>query len=172
MHPDEKEAGTPPASAVEEQKPAEDPLLKEIKDLKENTVDKKEYDRVMEQNRQLLKAVLDGDGDTPSVESKESIEDLRKELFNQNGDLSNLEVAKKSLDLRKKLMAEGKPDPFLPVGTNYIVTNEDIEAANRVAECLEHCVEYADGDSEVFTNELMRLTKDAKPGAKAPFERK
>ena len=60
------------------------------------------------------------------------------------------------------MIAEGKPDPFLPIGKQIMPTNEDIEAANRVAEVFQSCVDYAEGDSAVFTNELQRRTIDIK----------
>lgn len=59
-------------------------------------------------------------------------------------------------------MAEGKPDPFLPVGNQIAPTDDDIAAAERVAKVLQECVDYADGDSAVFTNELQRRTIDIK----------
>ena len=41
-----------------------------------------------------------------------------------------------------------------------VPTTEDIECANRVAEVVKECIEYADGDSQLFTNELNRRTVD------------
>ena len=59
-------------------------------------------------------------------------------------------------------MAEGNPDPFLPVGKQILPTDEDVAAANRVADVLKECVDYAEGDSAVFTNELQRRLVDIK----------
>ena len=44
-----------------------------------------------------------------------------------------------------------------------IPDNSDYEAAQRVADALQSCVEVADGDSEIFTRELMRITNDVAP---------
>ena len=38
-----------------------------------------------------------------------------------------------------------------------------IEKGEDVAKCFEHCIEFAEGDSALFTNELNRLTKDTGP---------
>lgn len=75
---------------------------------------------------------------------------------------SNLQYIERTLALREALIAEGKPDPFLPVGSQIMPTEEDIAAANRVATVLKECVEYAQGDSSVFTNELQRRLVDVK----------
>ena len=59
-------------------------------------------------------------------------------------------------------MSEGKPDPFLPVGSQILPDDADIAAANKVATVLQECVDYANGDSSVFTNELQRRLVDVK----------
>ena len=60
-------------------------------------------------------------------------------------------------------MARGETDPFLPVGKRIVPEQSDIEAANRVAEHLRECIEIANGDSAVFTNELQRRMIDTLP---------
>ena len=57
-------------------------------------------------------------------------------------------------------------DPFLPQGKQIAATSDDIKSANRVAEALKDCVEYANGDSQLFTNELQRITRDVIPAAR------
>ena len=57
-------------------------------------------------------------------------------------------------------MEEGNPDPFLPAGHNVVATDTDRAAAQKVAEAVKHCIDVAEGDSLVFTNELQRLTAD------------
>ena len=91
---------------------------------------------------------------------------MRKELFNGDAQLTNLEYVTKALELRDQLIAAGKPDPFLPYGEKIAPTNEDVEAANRVAKVLRECVDYADGDSSIFTNELQRVMIDTAPRAR------
>lgn len=91
------------------------------------------------------------------------IDKLRRKLFSQDSDLSNLEYMKTALELREELLDRGSPDPFLPYGQNITPTDEDIKTADRVAEAIKASIEYADGDSEVFTNELQRIMVDTSP---------
>ena len=140
--------------------------LAAIKELKENSVDRSEYDKLRAENKRLIDAVVNGqpgqEEQVVSKHTKEEIDDLRNELFNSPRELNNLEYITKAMALREALMENGEPDPFLPVGKQISPTRDDIEGAEKVAQVYKECIEYADGDSEVFTNELMRRTRDVK----------
>lgn len=137
-----------------------------IKDLKQNSVDRSEYEKLRAENKRLIDAVVNGmPGQEEQVlvkHSKEQIDDLRNDLFNSPRELNNLEFITKAMELREALMENGEPDPFLPVGKQISPTRDDLEGAEKVAQVYKECIEYADGDSEVFTNELMRRTRDVK----------
>ena len=137
-----------------------------IKDLKQNSVARSEYDKLRAENKKLIDAVINGaPGQEEQVvvkHSKEQIDDLRNELFNSPKELSNLEYITKAMELREALMENGEPDPFLPVGKQISPTRDDLEGAEKVAQVYKECIDYAEGDSEVFTNELMRRTRDVK----------
>ena len=137
-----------------------------IKELKQNSVDRSEYDKLRAENKRLIDAVVNGQpGQEEQVvvkHSKEQIDDLRNDLFNSPRELNNLEFITKAMELREALMENGEPDPFLPVGKQISPTRDDIEGAEKVAQVYKECIEYAEGDSEVFTNELMRRTRDVK----------
>jgi hypothetical protein len=135
--------------------------LDAIKNLKQNSVDRSKYDELRAENKKLLNAIVNGqEVEQPKVPERRSTEEIREELFNHEH--SNLDYIKLSLELRENLIAEGKPDPFLPVGRQISPTREDEELANKAAQVYKECVDFADGDSELFTNELMRRTKDIK----------
>ena len=140
--------------------------LAAIKELKENSVNRSEYDKLRAENKRLIDAVENGQpGQEEQVvvkHSKEQIDDLRNDLFNSPRELNNLEFITKTMELREALMENGEPDPFLPVGKQISPTRDDIEGAEKVAQVYKECIEYAEGDSEVFTNELMRRTRDVK----------
>lgn len=140
--------------------------LAAIKELKENSVDRSEYDKLRAENKKLIDAVVNGqpgqEEQAVSKHSKEQIDDLRNQLFNSPRELNNLEFITKAMELREALIENGEPDPFLPVGKQISPTRDDIEGAEKVAQVYKECIEYADGDSEVFTNELMRRTRDVK----------
>lgn len=130
-----------------------------INELKANTVDKAAYDKLASDNKRLLNSLLNNQTISQEAQSsKESVASLRQKLFKE--DLSNLEFVKTALNLREALMEEGEPDPFTPQGHKVITEQSDVEAAQRVADVLQQCVEYSEGDSEVFTNELQRRTVD------------
>ena len=140
--------------------------LAAIKELKEKSVDRSEYDKLRAENKKLIDAVVNGQPgqEEPTVvkHSKEQIDELRNDLFNSPKELSNLEYVTKAMELREALMENGEPDPFLPVGKQISPTRDDLEGAEKVAQVYRECIDYAEGDSEVFTNELMRRTRDVK----------
>ena len=140
--------------------------LAAIKELKENSVNRSEYEKLRAENKRLIDAVVNGQpGQEEQVvvrHSKEQIDDLRNDLFNSPRELTNLEFITKTMELREALMENGEPDPFLPVGKQISPTRDDIEGAEKVAQVYKECIDYAEGDSEVFTNELMRRTRDVK----------
>ena len=140
--------------------------LAAIKELKQNSVDRSEYDKLRAENKKLIDAVVNGQSgqEEPAFtkHSKEQIDDLRNELFNSPKELNNLEYITKAMELREALMENGEPDPFLPVGKQISPTRDDLEKKEKVAQVYKECIDYAEGDSEVFTNELMRRTRDVK----------
>ena len=140
--------------------------LAAIKELKEKSVDRSEYDKLRAENKKLIDAVVNGQPgqEEPAVSkhSKEQIDELRNDLFNSPRELNNLEYITKAMELREALMENGEPDPFLPVGKQISPTRDALEGAEKVAQVYRECIDYAEGDSEVFTNELMRRTRDVK----------
>ena len=134
-----------------------------IKKLKENSVDKDLYEKKDQENKKLIQALVDGEQLEKAGEPQaKSASELRKELFG-NDNLNNLEYVSKALDLRKAVMDEEGYDIFLPYGEKIAPTPDDVEAANRVADAFKKCIEYADGDSDIFTQELQRITVDTAP---------
>ena len=146
---------------VEESNPDTD-YVAAIKELKEKTVSKESYQKLREENKKLLQSLVNGEQIQTEVE-KPDINELRKELFNEDSNIDNVTFISKALELRTALIENGEPDPFLPVGKRITPTDEDISAANRVATVLQECVDYSQGDSQAFTNELQRRTIDTAP---------
>lgn len=130
--------------------------LDEINNLKANSVSKEEYDKLREENSELLKSIVNSRAPEKEEPKKPavSINELRANFRKENP--SNLEYVENALKLRDAIIEQGGTDPFLPQGKKIIPTEQDIEAANRVASVLKECVDYADGDSQLFTNELYR----------------
>lgn len=144
--------------------------LAAIKELKANTVDRTKYDKLKEENKKLLDAVVNGGEYQGSQESSEvDIPELRKKVF-ETKDPTNLEYITNVLNLRDALMEEGYEDPFVPQGTNVMASDLDRALAERVANELKDMVEKADGDPNVFLAEYKRRVKE--PTSMAPKKKK
>ena len=138
--------------------------IDQIKKLKENSVSRDDYDKLKADNKKLIDALANGtqiEGKVePKVSAVDKINELRSKLFSKGSNLNNLEYCDTALQLRDALIETGDKDPFLPFGHNVIATDSDIETANRVATIMKECIDYADGDSDIFTNEMQRRTVD------------
>ncbi len=135
-----------------------------LNDMKKNSVSKAEHERVVNENRMLTEALVNGSAvdNTQPIEDSRDINEVREVLFGGES-LSNLEYAKNVLELRDLELKSGNPDPFLPSGKNVVPSFEDETKAQNVADALKHAIEYSDGDSALFTQELQRITVDTAP---------
>lgn len=139
--------------------------IETIKQLKQTTVPKTELEKLQAENKKLLNTLLEG-GELEAAATapqKRSSDEIRKELFSDDAQYDNLTFAQKAIELREAILDEGGIDPFVPQGNNIVAEDSDFAAAEKVAEALKSCIEYANGDSDVFTNELMRITVDTSP---------
>lgn len=133
-----------------------------LEDLRANTVPLEKYNKVKDDNRRLLNSLARGEAiSQDKIIPKESDADLRKALYGNGCEgISNLDYWKKTLELRNRIIESGREDPFVPQGHNVVATDQDRAAAQKVAEVVQRCIDVADGDSLVFTNELQRCTAD------------
>lgn len=131
-----------------------------INEMKKTTVPKEKYEKLAEENKRLLESLVAGEKLEPKEEEKIDVNALRKELYSGECELNNLEYVDKTLKLRKALIDAGERDPFLPIGDKVDITSETVEKAETVAQVLQECVDFAEGDSGIFTAELQRRTKD------------
>lgn len=138
----------------------EQDYIQAITDLKNNTVSKEKYNKLKAENKNLLDALVNGQ-QINATASTVDLDEIRKRLFDVDGDLTNLEYVESMLKLRAEVMARGERDPFLPVGEKVRDSAEMYEAAQRVADGLQYCVDFAEGDSGIFTAQLQRITKDS-----------
>ena len=131
--------------------------IEALNQLKANSVDKAEYDKLKAENKKLLDSIVNGtEVALPAVE-KASIDDLRKKLAGSSeNNMSSLEYADTELKLRERLLEEGQEDPFVPHGSQYSPTQIDYDRAKRVATVLQECVDDADGDDNAFLAELKK----------------
>ena len=138
--------------------------IEAIKEMKQNSVSREQYEKLKKENKELLDTLINGGQvNVPDTASKKSIEEMRNELFSKEAadkGMTNLEFIEKSLELRDAIIESGGTDPFLPIGKGIDLTRDDYEAAEFTAEQFRECIDIAQGNSEVFTNELMRRTVD------------
>ena len=135
-----------------------------INAMKQNSVSREQYEKLKNENRELLDTLINGGQITNVVEQpQKTIQEMRAELFSKEAadkGMTNLEFVSKSLELRDAIINSGGTDPFLPIGKGIEITRDDYEAAEFTAQQFRECIDIADGNSEVFTNELMRRTVD------------
>ncbi len=130
-----------------------------INEIKANSVDKEVYLKLKEENKRLLNTIVSGQGLEQAQVKEEpvDIDQLRSNLFNnKHKAMTNLEFVSNALKLREALMEKGEMDPFVPVGNKITPTSEDFEKAKKVAQVLQECVDYADGNPDVFVDQLNR----------------
>lgn len=160
------EEKTPPTEKTDD--PAPIPSAEEVLDIKNKFIKKEDYNKLQENYNKLIKSVIDGEEikDNPSGDAQSpKASELRKELYNPDNSLSNLEYVQKTLQLRNQILAEGKPDPFLPAGINGDPFKSDMErqqaeqTAAKVAKVLQEAVDEADGNAENFDIILAKIIK-------------
>ena len=171
MFPDPKgEGGGDPKPEEKEKEKKPEPsnveLAKAFKELKENSVSKEDYEKLQNENKELVAQIINGEGGgngQPTPE-KVDIKVLRDELYGPKGaDLSNLDFWKKTLQLRNAVIEQEGYDPFLPHGAKIKPNEQDVERAEAVAKTVEKCIEEANGNSEVFTALLQAETANDSP---------
>ena len=171
MHPDPNgEGGGDPKPEEKKEKKSEQSnveLAKALKEARENSVPKADYEKLEKENKELVAQIINGEGNVgngqPTPE-KVDIKALRDELYGPKGaDLSNLDFWKKTLKLRNAVIEQEGYDPFLPHGAKIKPNEQDVERAEAVAKTVEKCIEEANGNSEVFTALLQAETANDSP---------
>lgn len=133
--------------------------LEQIKEMKANSVSKQQYDKVLEENRNLLKSLVEGQTVSSTEDEVQPSRDIQEILTDFNNDTSNLDHIKLVMELHNKRLEQGIND-FVPLGHNIQPTDEDLASAKEVEDFLNDLIATADGDPVVFNNEYQRRVKD------------
>lgn len=136
-------------------------VVAEVNKIKETMVDKADYDKLRAERDKYAKALVEGTKVDVNKQSA-SVDDLRKKLFSDNSELSNLDYVQTALELRQAILDNGGDDIFVGRGSKLTPDDNDYAKAKKVAEALQSCIDNAEGNSEIFTRELMRITDDVK----------
>lgn len=144
-----------------------------IRDLKANTVSKDRYNKLMEENKNLLNSLVNGESVATAAPSQQNelppIQDLVNEMRGKQ--LSDIEFVEKALEFRERVLEETGEDCFVSKGHNITPTQESYIAAQRTADIYRECLDYANGDNKVFMNELMRRMPNDGPVAQSRYKR-
>ena len=144
-----------------------------IRDLKANTVSKDRYNKLMEENKNLLNSLVNGESVAAAAPSQQNelppIQDLVNEMRGKQ--LSDIEFVEKALEFRERVLEETGEDCFVSKGHNITPTQESYIAAQRTADIYRECLDYANGDNKVFMNELMRRMPNDGPVAQSRYKR-
>ena len=132
-----------------------------INNLRDTTVSKAEYEKLLQDNKMLAQSLATTKPSTESVDeptyTQDDINALTKRL--QSNNLTNLEFIKSTLEYRDACLAVHGADPFLPHSNDYVPTDADIEKAEEIAEGLRQMVDYSGNDHKLFNSELKRCCR-------------
>lgn len=137
--------------------------IEALKEMKEKSVPKAEYDKLVQENKQLLQSLVNGEpGPTEKPQAEPvDLDKIREDLFTKP--MTNMEYIEKVLKFRNEIIEKEGKDVFVGSGKNFVPTNEDYEMAQKVADAFQSCLDIADGNPEVFNRELNRITIDSAP---------
>ena len=136
--------------------------IEAINNLKATTVSKAKYDKLVEENKNLVNSLVNGEYtavNAPVAETK-SIDDIMKEqakCAKKNDVIGYIESA---LEFRERVLEETGEDVFMSRGANINPTQESYISAQKTADIYRECLDYANGDNKVFINELQRRMTD------------
>ena len=132
--------------------------IEAIKEMKANSVSKDAYKKLQDENKKLLESLIAGEtieAPKTTVEEKVDLNALRKHLDETE---SPIDYCKTSLKLHEETLKQLGYNDYLPNGKKIRPTKEDEEKANLFIEQIKECIDYADGDDQLFIQELQRRT--------------
>lgn len=169
---EKEEKETPPENSEKEPEETDTvALAKALKEARENSVPKADYDKLVAEKNKLVAEIINGEdgGDNGQHTSAPQdldaeIKGLREDLYGPKcSELNNLQFWEKTLALRDAVIKKGDPDPFLPVGAKISPDDDDIKKAQNVADVVQQCIDESEGNSEVFTALLQSRTNNDSP---------
>lgn len=134
-----------------------------IKEMRQNYVPKTDYEKVVKEKNDYFKALVNGDSVEHKQEEPVDVKDIRNKMFSENSNISNLEFIEGALKLREEIIEKEGKDIFCPYGKHISPEDSDYIDAQRVADGFQHCIDVADGNADIFRQELYRITVDSVP---------
>ena len=138
--------------------------LDTIAELKKNSVSREEYDKIRNENKTLLENLVNGrtlDAAAEEDSPTPTIQELSNKISGEgHEDLLDLDFITSLCNLRDALMERDGVDYAAPTGSQYSADYNDKMSSQKVHDAFRHCIEVADGDNEVFIQEITRITND------------
>lgn len=132
--------------------PSEFDLLNEVKKLKETSVPKEEYDKLLAEKKKLLRDFVNGVGQEYKADDPVDLNEVRKNLFTDKvEDLSNRDFWKNVITLRKERLEKEGVDIFLPKGEKTRYSRDDYEKANALADTVESMLKDSEENPQLFS---------------------
>lgn len=148
---------------LEETQNSNQHYIEAINNLKATTVSKSKYDKLVEENKNLVNSLVNGDytaAANNTVTEKKSIEDIMKEQAKYANKTDVIGYVETALEFRDRILEETGEDVFMSRGTNINPTQESYLSAQKTADIYRECLDYANGNGQVFINELQRRMTD------------
>lgn len=133
--------------------------IEAIKEMKQNSVSKESYEKVKQENKKLMDALINNKQIETPKKKEIDVKGIQKKLLERDPMMKSIDGFQMILDLREADLAAGKMDPFIPAN-NRNPKQEDFDAAQRRADIYKECIEYAQGDPALFSQELTRRMVD------------
>lgn len=152
-------------SSQEQQGAGEEQIspIEALKEMRKNYVPKTEYEKVVKEKNDYFRALVNGETREEDKVEPVDIIKLRKEMFNRDGNLTNLEFIEDAIKLREEVIDKEGKDIFCPYGKHISPDDSDYISAQQVADGFQHCIEVANGNPDIFRQELYRITVDSMP---------
>ena len=147
-------------NSVSQQETVEDTnnYIEAIREMKANSVSRDSYNKLKEDNKQLLEALINGGQiDIPTAEeqtisAQEAIDNFHQLAGRKKGKPLDYQFTAELLKMRDIVLEEKGEDVFLPSNP----TDADYRNAADVEAFLSYLVEVSDGNNEVFEREMNR----------------
>lgn len=131
--------------------------IEAIKEMKANSVSKDAYIKLQEENKKLLESLVRGDTvEAPKAAAPEEKVDLVALREHLSETESPIDYCKTSLKLHEETLKQTGKNDYLPFGKKIRPTKEDEEGAELFIKTIQECIDYADGDDQLFINEIQR----------------
>lgn len=136
-----------------------------IRDLKANSVSKDRYNKLVEENKNLLNSLVNGEqlaaANPQSMQEVRTLKDIMDDQKSCASKNDQCGYIKHALEFREKLLEETGEDCFVSRGANVTPTEESYRNAQKVADIYKECLDYANGDDKALINELQRRMIDS-----------